>query len=66
MLYKMAFSFKVADLRHLFEKRLKDLGIKKKVNKVHFIDHILSYFHEVLIQNDGKTISLFFSKECRY
>ena len=40
------FCFKFADLRHLFEKRLKKFGIDTEVNKVRFKEKILSHFHD--------------------
>ena len=58
------FYFKLADLRHLFEKRLKEFGIDNEVNKARFKENFLSHFHEAQAQNDGKNIVLISSKEC--
>ena len=56
------FCFKFADLRHLYENRLKKLGIDTEVNKVCFKEKILSHFHEAQAQNDGKNILLIFQQ----
>ncbi len=56
------FCFKFADLRHLFENRLKEFGIDTEVNKVCFKENILSHFHEAQAQNDGKNILLIFQQ----
>lgn len=56
------FCFKLADLRHLFEKRLKEFGIHSEVNKVRFKEKVLSHFHEAQAQNDGKNIILVFKQ----
>jgi hypothetical protein len=50
------FCFKFADLRHLFEKRLKEFGIDTEVNNVRFKEKI-----EAQAQSDGKNNTPYFS-----
>uniref|UniRef100_UPI00358E26DF uncharacterized protein isoform X2 n=1 Tax=Myxine glutinosa TaxID=7769 RepID=UPI00358E26DF len=54
--------FKCSALRHMYEKRLQDLGIDREMNKVHFKEKILRYFPEAQEQNDGKNIVIVFEK----
>uniref|UniRef100_A0A1X7TUM9 Uncharacterized protein n=1 Tax=Amphimedon queenslandica TaxID=400682 RepID=A0A1X7TUM9_AMPQE len=49
--------FKFSDLRHMYEDRLRDLGICKEMNKTHF-KKVLSHFVNAQEQSDGKN-SLF-------
>ena len=54
--------FKFASLRHLYESRLADFGIKSEVNKVRFKEQILKHFPYSQEQSDGKNVILVFEK----
>ena len=56
------FFFKLSELRHLYENRLRDFAISKEVNKVRFKEQILSHFPQAQAQSDGKNIILVFEK----
>lgn len=56
------FHFKFSELQQLNEKRLQDLGVKKKTNKVHFKEQILEYFPLAQVQCDGKNVVLVFQQ----
>ncbi|KAG0727322.1 hypothetical protein GWK47_034911 [Chionoecetes opilio] len=54
--------FKFASLRHLYESRLADFGIRSEVNKVRFKEQILKHFPYSQEQSDGKNVLLVFEK----
>lgn len=56
------FFFKLSELQSLYESCLKNLGISKVINKVHFKEQLLSHFTEAQTQSDGKNIILVFEK----
>lgn len=56
------FLFKFASLRHLYESRLADFGIRSEVNKVRFKEQVLKHFPHAQEQNDGKSVILVFEK----
>lgn len=56
------FYFKFSSLRQMYENRLHDLGISKKINKVRFKERVLEYFPNAQEQNDGKNAIFVFEQ----
>jgi hypothetical protein len=51
-----------SELRLFYESRLKDLGIPKEINNVHFKEQLVPIFTEAQTQSDGKNIILVFEQ----
>ena len=56
------FYFKFSSLHQMYENRLHDLGISKKINKVRFKERVLEYFPNAQEQNDGKNAIFVFEQ----
>jgi hypothetical protein len=56
------FFFKFSTLHQLYEKRLRDLGVQKEINRMRLKEKIMSHFSQAQEQSDGKNSILVFQQ----